>query len=69
MMMPVMDGPTTIRTLQQINPDVKVIAVSGLSSSDKLAAAASSGVTSFLSKPFSAKELLQTLNSILNPKK
>jgi PAS domain S-box-containing protein len=66
MMMPVMDGPTTIRTLQQINPNVKVIAVSGLSSSDKLAAAANSGVTSFLSKPFSAKELLQTLSSVLN---
>ena len=66
MMMPVMDGPTTIRTLQQINPNVKVIAVSGLSSSDKLAAAASSGVTNFLSKPFSAKELLQTLSSVLN---
>lgn len=66
MMMPVMDGPTTIRTLKQINPDVKVIAISGLSSSDKLAAAASIGVTDFLSKPFSAKELLQTLSSILN---
>lgn len=69
MMMPVMDGPTTIRTLQQINPDVKVIAISGLSSSDKLAAAATSGVTNFLSKPFSAKELLQTLNSVLHAKK
>jgi CheY-like chemotaxis protein len=66
MMMPVMDGPTTIRTLQQINPNVKVIAVSGLSSSDKLAAAASSGVTNFLSKPFSVKELLQTLSSVIN---
>ncbi len=69
MMMPVMDGPTTIRTLQQINPEVKVIAVSGLSSSDKLAAAASSGVTNFLSKPFSAKDLLQTLSSVLQVKK
>ncbi len=65
MMMPVMDGPTTIRTLKQINPDVKVIAISGLSSSDKLAAASSSGVTNFLAKPFSAKELLQTLSGIL----
>ncbi len=69
MMMPVMDGPTTIRTLKQINPDVKVIAISGLSSSDKLAAAAVSGVTNFLSKPFSAKELLQTLSKVLDPKK
>lgn len=68
MMMPVMDGPTTIRTLQQINPNVKIIAISGLSSSDKLAAAAISGVTDFLSKPFSAKDLLQTLSSVLSTK-
>lgn len=65
MMMPVMDGPTTIRTLKQINPNVKAIAISGLSSSDKLAAAASSGVTNFLAKPFSAKELLQVLSGVL----
>ncbi|MBW4665071.1 MAG: response regulator [Chroococcus sp. CMT-3BRIN-NPC107] len=68
MMMPVMDGPTTIRTLQQINRDVKVIAISGLSSSDKLAAAAISGVTDFLSKPFSAKDLLLMLHKVLNAK-
>ena len=30
MMMPSMDGATTIRTLQKMNPQVKIIAASGL---------------------------------------
>lgn len=67
MMMPSMDGPTTIRTLQKINPLVKIIAVSGLASSDKLTAAAATGVKTFLSKPYTAKELLKTINGVLNP--
>ncbi|MBV9389228.1 MAG: response regulator, partial [Chroococcidiopsidaceae cyanobacterium CP_BM_ER_R8_30] len=67
MMMPNMDGPTTIRTLQKINPQVKIIAVSGLTSSDKLTAAANSGVTAFLSKPYTAQELLQAIAGMLYP--
>ena len=67
MMMPSMDGPTTIRTLQKINPQVKIIAVSGLASSDKLTKAASTGVNTFLSKPYTTKELLKTINGVLYP--
>jgi hypothetical protein len=67
MMMPSMDGPTTIRTLQKINPQVKIIAVSGLASSDKLNKAASTGVKTFLSKPYTTKELLKTINGVLYP--
>jgi two-component system cell cycle sensor histidine kinase/response regulator CckA len=37
MMMPVMDGPASIRELCKANPEVKVIAVSGLTEKDKLA--------------------------------
>lgn len=66
MMMPSMDGPTTIRTLQKINPDVKIIAVSGLSSSDKLAQAAGTGVKTFLSKPYTTQELLETIERVRN---
>ncbi|MEP0817341.1 MULTISPECIES: PAS domain S-box protein [Trichocoleus] len=66
MMMPSMDGPTTIRTLQKINPQLKTIAVSGLVTSDKLVAAAKAGVKTFLNKPFTAKELLQTLDQLLH---
>jgi two-component system, cell cycle sensor histidine kinase and response regulator CckA len=69
MMMPSMDGPTTIRTLRKINPQVKIIAVSGLTSSDKLATAVDIGVKTCLSKPFTVKELLETLQKVLHPHK
>jgi PAS domain S-box-containing protein len=65
MMMPSMDGSTTIRTLQKINPQLKSVAMSGLVTSDKLTAAVNAGVKTFLTKPFTAKELLQTLQQLL----
>ncbi|MBV8885429.1 MAG: response regulator, partial [Chroococcidiopsidaceae cyanobacterium CP_BM_RX_35] len=65
MMMPEMDGLTTIRALQKINSRIKIIAVSGLPSSDKIATAMSSGVKTFLPKPYTTKELLKTINGIL----
>jgi two-component system, cell cycle sensor histidine kinase and response regulator CckA len=63
MMMPSMDGATAIRTLQKMNPQVKVVAVSGLNVSDKLTKMP--GVKKFLPKPYTTKELLQTLHNIL----
>jgi DNA-binding response OmpR family regulator len=65
MMMPSMDGLTTIRTLRKINPQVKIIAISGLASGDKLAAVIGTGVKTFLSKPFTTQELLKTLDGLL----
>jgi two-component system, cell cycle sensor histidine kinase and response regulator CckA len=64
MLMPSMDGITTIRTLQKINPDVKIIAVSGLSNSDKVDTAYEIGIKAFLSKPYTTNQLLQTINTI-----
>jgi PAS domain S-box-containing protein len=64
MLMPSLDGLTTIRTLQKINPDVKIIAVSGLAASDKVNAAYAMGVKAFLCKPFTANQLLQTINIV-----
>lgn len=61
MMMPSMDGATTIRTLQKINPEVKIVAVSGLTPSAQIKAEISSGIQSFLQKPYSAQELIQTI--------
>jgi len=66
MMMPVMDGPTTVRMLQKINPQVAIIAVSGLASSDKVSLAMKAGVKAFLPKPYTTQELLKTINSLLN---
>ncbi len=66
MIMPEMDGLTTIRTLQKINSHVKIIAVSGLASSEKVAAAMGIGVKTFLPKPYTTQELLKTINGVLN---
>jgi len=64
MVMPTMDGITTIRTLKKINPDVKIIAVSGLASGDKLSLINKMGVQAFLPKPYTANELLQTIGTV-----
>ena len=66
MMMPSMDGSTTIRTLQKMNPQLKIIAVSGLASNEQLASSSGVGVKAFLSKPYTARELLSTINGVLS---
>ncbi len=65
MMMPSLNGQAAIRILQKINPQIKIIAVSGLASNDKVALAAGVGVKAFLSKPYTAMELLNTINGVL----
>ena len=65
-MMPNMDGITAIRTLQKINPQVKIIATSGLISNGKLTAATGAGVQAFLQKPYTANELLAALDLVIN---
>jgi PAS domain S-box-containing protein len=64
-MLPSLDGVTAIRTLKKINPKVKIIASSGLMSSDKLEAIAENGVTTLLSKPYTMNELLLALQKVL----
>lgn len=68
MMLPALDGLTAMRTLQKINPQVKIIASSGLMSSSKLAAVMDNNVKTFLPKPYTVKELLHTLQVVLTEK-
>src|SRR5215204_7364084 len=65
MMMPFMDGPATIRALQKMNPQVKIIAASGLAGQDKAAEASAAGVQMFLPKPYTAEKLLKALAQLL----
>ncbi|MBE9038428.1 PAS domain S-box protein [aff. Roholtiella sp. LEGE 12411] len=65
MMMPEMDGITAIRTLQKMNPQVQIIACSGLNSTEFFTKAAGPDVQAFLSKPYTARELLTSLHQIL----
>ncbi|QLE58832.1 PAS domain S-box protein [Nostoc sp. TCL26-01] len=65
MMMPEMDGATAIRTLQKMNADVQIIACSGINCTEALTQATGVGVQQVLPKPFTAKELLNTLHDTL----
>ena len=64
-MMPYMDGPLTIRALKKLNPQVKIIASSGLPENIKLAEVNGS-VKRFLPKPYTAEKLLTTLREVLS---
>ncbi len=66
MMMPVMDGPALIAALHRINPQVRIIAASGLGANDSIAKASHAGVVHFLAKPFSADAMLTLLRKALS---
>nr|WP_272898079.1 PAS domain-containing sensor histidine kinase [Chlorogloeopsis fritschii] len=64
--MPSIDGFQAIRILQKMNPSIKIIAFSGLASNQKLLEASGINVQAFLSKPYTIKELLQTIQGVLS---
>jgi len=63
--MPYMDGAALVRALKKMDPTIKVIAMSGLMSDDQAAELRGLSVSSFLSKPFAADALLNTLAAAL----
>jgi len=65
MMMPVMDGPTTIRALKRLAPAVPVIAMSGLIE-ERATSAKVAGASAMLQKPFTASTLLGAIGQELN---
>ena len=65
LMMPVMDGLALIRALRELDPKAKVIAVSGLASQDKIDELNSLNVQGFLTKPYTAEQLLTSLHRAL----
>ncbi|XDE62848.1 response regulator [Arthrospira platensis BEA 1257B] len=65
-MMPVMAGKTTIRELKSLNPQIKIVGISGYFSVDIAKDIAELGVDIFLAKPFTTQELLEVLQKCLN---
>ena len=65
MMMPVMDGPTAIQALMRMDPDVHIIAASGLSAAGGPEMPAVPGARHFLPKPYSAHSLLTIIERAL----
>jgi PAS domain S-box-containing protein len=64
-MMPVMDGIVTIRALRKLNPQVRIIASSGLTESIDATDLDQLGVKTILIKPYDAKTLLKTVAQAL----
>lgn len=60
MMMPSLDGRATIKNLQYIDPQVKIIATSGLSMETN-----NPGVKTFLPKPYTPQGLLKVLYEVI----
>jgi two-component system, cell cycle sensor histidine kinase and response regulator CckA len=65
-MMPSMDGLTAYHILKKLNPQVRVIATSGLTSNSLFTEGPSIGVKAFLAKPYMIEELIDTLQEVLN---
>jgi CheY-like chemotaxis protein len=64
--MPGKGGAHLIRTLEEINPAVRVISVSGLFEGNALGQVVGGPVRAVLQKPFSPAELLKTLHDTLS---
>jgi PAS domain S-box-containing protein len=61
LMMPSLDAVTTIRTLHKLNPQVQIIAMSGLATNEALTKTVNEGVKAFVAKPFTALDLLNVV--------
>jgi len=66
MMMPYMDGPATIRALTKMDPEVTIIAMSGLGGGVKNHLPEDLGVRASLQKPYTAEQLLRTLHLVIH---
>jgi CheY-like chemotaxis protein len=64
-MMPVMDGPSTLKSLRGLDPSVRVIATSGLPPQRMEAEGTPGGPDLFLRKPFGNHQLLAAVAQVL----
>jgi two-component system, cell cycle sensor histidine kinase and response regulator CckA len=60
-MMSELDSATIIRTLHILNPQVQIIAMSGLATNEVAIKTRQEGIQSFLAKPFTTPKLLNLL--------
>jgi PAS domain S-box-containing protein len=65
MMMPGMDGAATMRSLREIDPQVCLIASSGLRTVNHAAKAVAEYAAAFLQKPYTDDQLLSTLSKVV----
>lgn len=69
MMMPGLDGVQTLDELRRINPDVSVIACSGLRTAQREAEVRDHGAKLFIPKPYTEEQLFHALDEVLDYKR
>lgn len=70
LVMPDKEGLETIREIRQLQPDIKIIAMSGggrVNATDYLAIARKLGADQTLTKPFSNEALAAAIRSVISP--
>jgi len=68
MIMPVLGGRETYEALKEINPEVKVLLLSGYSIDTQAADTLKKGYDGFIQKPFTMKELSEKIRGVLGDK-
>jgi CheY-like chemotaxis protein len=67
--MPTMDGVALVRAIRKMDPNIQVIASSGIGTAqgldDKMAQLNQLGVQTLLTKPYGADKLLRALEQVL----
>ncbi|MBA3395130.1 MAG: response regulator, partial [Deltaproteobacteria bacterium] len=63
MSMPIMDGPTTISAIRAIDPKARIVGSSGMDSDEQ---ALGAGVHDFVSKPYTAANLLRVIRTVID---
>ena len=63
--MPKVPGEEVVKAAREHSPHTKVIVISGYSSLYTVSQSVSNGASAYLSKPFSIKELMQTVTNAL----
>lgn len=64
--MPLMDGPQTVHAIRGLKPSLKIIATTGEAATVSETGFERSEVDAFLSKPFTAEQLLASLNTFFH---
>jgi two-component system cell cycle sensor histidine kinase/response regulator CckA len=63
--MPLMSGEETLRRLQRIRRDVKVVLTSGYNEADAIQRFAGNGLAGFIQKPYTATQLAEKIKTVL----
>jgi PAS domain S-box-containing protein len=68
LMMPQVDGPTMLRGLKELAPELKSIIITGLGEENRIGEAKAAGADAVMNKPFTAEQLLTLIKNLLTAK-